>query len=121
MSSFFSSLFSVFSSSSSHARVSAVKTLVEDSIVQHKVVIFSKSYCPYCKRAKALFSSNYPNLETKVYELDQLPDGSAIQDYLEEKTGQRTVPNIFVNQVHIGGSSDADTKHASGELSRLAT
>ncbi|KAJ8517665.1 hypothetical protein ONZ45_g5162 [Pleurotus djamor] len=92
----------------------------QDSIVQHKVVIFSKSYCPYCKRAKALFSSNYPNLETKVYELDQLPDGSAIQDYLEEKTGQRTVPNIFVNRIHIGGSSDADAKHSNGELARLA-
>jgi glutaredoxin 3 len=35
--------------------------------------------------------------------LDKVDEGSAIQDYLLEKTGQRTVPNIFINQKHVGG------------------
>lgn len=35
-------------------------------------------------------------------------DGSAIQDALEELSGQRTVPNIFFGKKHIGGNSDLD-------------
>ena len=37
-------------------------------------------------------------------------DGSALQDALEEITGQRSVPNIFFNQKHIGGNSDLQAK-----------
>ena len=37
-------------------------------------------------------------------------DGSAIQDALEEITKQRSVPNIFINQKHIGGNSDLQAK-----------
>ncbi|KAJ8456636.1 hypothetical protein ONZ45_g18646 [Pleurotus djamor] len=97
----------------------SVKSLVEDSISQTPIVIFSKSYCPYCRKAKALFKENYADVETKIYELDEIDDGAAIQDYLATKTGQRTVPNIFVNQTHVGGSSDAADKQASGELKKL--
>lgn len=35
-----------------------------------------------------------------------IDDGSALQDALQEITGQRTVPNIFIKQKHIGGNSD---------------
>lgn len=37
-------------------------------------------------------------------------EGSAIQDALAEISGQRTVPNIFINQKHIGGNSDLQAK-----------
>jgi len=37
-------------------------------------------------------------------------DGAAIQDALEEITGQRSVPNIFIAQQHIGGNSDLQAK-----------
>ena len=37
-------------------------------------------------------------------------DGAAIQDALEEITGQRSVPNIFIGQKHIGGNSDLQAK-----------
>jgi glutaredoxin 3 len=39
-------------------------------------------------------------------ELDQENDGADIQRALQELTGQRTVPNIFINKKHIGGNSD---------------
>lgn len=44
-------------------------------------------------------------------------DGAAIQDALEEITGQRSVPNIFIGQKHIGGNSDLQSKK--GELPNL--
>ncbi len=37
-------------------------------------------------------------------------DGAALQDALEEITGQRSVPNIFFEQKHIGGNSDLQAK-----------
>lgn len=70
--------------------------------------MFSKSYCPYCKQTKSLLSE----LGAKAYiiELDQVSDGSQIQEALEEITGQRTVPNVFINHKHLGGNSDLQGK-----------
>lgn len=39
-----------------------------------------------------------------------LDDGAALQDALEEITGQRSVPNIFIQQQHIGGNSELQAK-----------
>jgi len=47
----------------------------------------------------------------------RLDDGAAIQDALEEITGQRSVPNIFIAQKHIGGNSDLQSKK--GQLDDL--
>jgi hypothetical protein len=40
---------------------------------------------------------------TIALRLDEAPDGREIQDYLQQKTGQSTVPNIFINKEHVGG------------------
>ena len=41
---------------------------------------------------------------------DSVEDGAALQDALEEITGQRSVPNIFIGQKHIGGNSELQSK-----------
>ncbi|CEP13611.1 hypothetical protein [Parasitella parasitica] len=91
-----------------------IKDKVEEIIKDNKVVVFSKSYCPFCKKAKQLLTGL--GVDFFVLELDKESDGPAMQDYLKEKTGQRTVPNIFINQKHIGGCDDLFEKHESGEL-----
>lgn len=55
--------------------------------------------------------------------LDESPDGSEIQEYLLEKTNQRTVPNIFINQKHIGGKSPPDfySRSPVDDLSQVTT
>ncbi|RFU75611.1 glutaredoxin domain-containing [Trichoderma arundinaceum] len=71
------------------------------------VIIFSKSYCPYSKRAKGILLEKYAiTPEPFVVELDEHPLGPHLQDYLQKKTGRRTVPNILINGVSIGGSDD---------------
>lgn len=77
--------------------------------------VFSKSYCPYCNASKKLLDS----MGAKYYkiELDQVDDGALIQNALVEISGQRTVPNIYIGQKHIGGNSDLQAK--SGELKSL--
>jgi len=88
--------------------MSAAKTKAQSIIDDNAVAVFSKSYCPYCKASKALLSE----LGAKYYtiELDQVDDGAAIQDALEEISGQRSVPNIYIAQKHIGGNSDLQGK-----------
>lgn len=91
---------------------------VNSEIEGSKIVIFSKSYCPYCTKAKELFSSL--NVEgTKVYELDNMDNGADIQKALLDLTGQRTVPNIFINKKHLGGNDDAQAAYRSGKLQQM--
>ncbi|GAN07258.1 conserved hypothetical protein [Mucor ambiguus] len=97
--------------------MSSPQQIVEEAIQNNKVVVFSKSYCPYCKKAKALLSSL--DIEFAVIELDLHSQGEAIQAYLLEKTGQRTVPNVFVNKTHVGGSDDLDKAERDGTLQKL--
>ncbi|KAJ4830787.1 Glutaredoxin-C4 [Turnera subulata] len=90
---------------------------VKKTISAHQIVIFSKSYCPYCRRAKAVFKelSKVPH----VVELDQRDDGSDIQDALSEIVGRRTVPQVFIDGKHIGGSDDTVEAYETGELAKL--
>ncbi|KAL7007493.1 hypothetical protein EMMF5_002957 [Cystobasidiomycetes sp. EMM_F5] len=87
---------------------SAAKQQVEKLINDHGVAIFSKSYCPYCTKAKNMIKGlGLPDGEVGILELDEMgAEGSAIQDYLESTTGQRTVPSVWIQKEFIGGSSD---------------
>jgi glutaredoxin 3 len=94
-------------------------------------MVWSKSHCPYCRMTKQLLfqlqkeiNNNNPNnkLDVHVIELNQLvgpSDGRSIQHYLEQKTGQRTVPNIFISGQHVGGNSDLQDLHSSGKLKHM--
>jgi len=95
--------------------MSAAKTKAQKIIDDNSVVVFSKSYCPYCRASKALL--NEKHAKYFLLELDEVDDGAALQDALEEITGQRSVPNIFIAQKHIGGNSDLQAKK--GQLDDL--
>jgi len=95
------------------------KEFVESAVSGNRVVVFSKSYCPYCDRAKKLLTQEVGEEGVKVYELDHLDTGSDIQAYLLSKTAQRTVPNIFINQQHVGGSDDLTKAKSNGKLGQL--
>ncbi|KAI7886965.1 glutaredoxin [Lichtheimia hyalospora FSU 10163] len=94
-----------------------VEQLVEEIIKNNKVAVFSKSYCPYCQRAKALLKSL--GVEFFVIELDEDSNGGAIQAYLLTRSGQRTVPNIYIKEQHIGGCDELLSANASGRLHQL--
>jgi glutaredoxin 3 len=57
-------------------------------------------------------------VEYKLIELDQRPDGGDIQDALLQMTGQRTVPNTFINGIHMGGNDKVQALAKSGELQK---
>ncbi|CAL9049782.1 glutaredoxin [Musa acuminata AAA Group] len=83
-------------------------------VSSNPVVVFSKSYCPYCTRVKQLLTQL--GAKYKAIELDVESDGAQIQEALAEWTGQRTVPNVFVGGKHIGGCDNTMASHGKGEL-----
>ncbi|KAF7327399.1 putative grx1-glutaredoxin [Mycena kentingensis (nom. inval.)] len=99
--------------------MSTPQEIVENAIAEHKVVVFSKSWCPYCKATKALFAEHFHDETPFIVELDERKDGEDIQQYLLTKTGQSSVPNIFINKEHVGGNDKAQAKYKNGELKRL--
>ncbi|KAL1214567.1 Glutaredoxin-C3 [Cardamine amara subsp. amara] len=95
----------------------SVSAFVQNAILSNKIVIFSKSYCPYCLRSKRIFSELKE--EPFVVELDQREDGDQIQYELLEFVGRHTVPQVFVNGKHIGGSDDLVVAVENGQLQKL--
>ncbi|KAL3377949.1 hypothetical protein AABB24_004059 [Solanum stoloniferum] len=96
---------------------SSPSAFVQNVIYSNKIAIFSKSYCPYCKRAKGIF--NELQEQPFVVELDLRDDGARIQDVLLDLVGRSTVPQVFVNGKHIGGSDDLRNAVESGRLQSL--
>lgn len=54
-----------------------------------------------------------------MFELDEIAEGAELQEVLEEMTGQRTVPNVFVRGEHLGGCDDTMRKQQDGSLAAL--
>ncbi len=88
-----------------------------DLIKQNKVMVFSKSYCPYCAKAKDLLKSL--SIPFKAIELDIEPNGQEIQQELLSITNQKTVPNIFISTKHVGGCDKLFELHAKQNLQTL--
>lgn len=79
------------------------------------VKIYTKTVCPYCSSAKALFKSLGVN-----YEEINLEGQDELRAKLsQENNGFRTVPMIFIGDKFIGGFDDANKLHNNGELKKL--
>ncbi len=79
-----------------------------------KVTVYSKDYCPYCDRAKALLKS-----KGVAFEAIELQDHPGEFAKLKERTGLMTVPQIFIGDKLIGGYSDMADLDRNGELDKL--
>ncbi|KAF4968721.1 hypothetical protein FSARC_3938 [Fusarium sarcochroum] len=97
--------------------MSQAATQVQQLIDNNSVVVFSKSYCPYCRQTKKALDDL--NTEYELLELDEVSEGSALQDALEQISGQRTVPNVYIKQQHVGGNSDVQSLKSAGKLAKL--
>ncbi|KAF2459013.1 thioredoxin-like protein, partial [Lineolata rhizophorae] len=81
------------------------------------VIIFSKTFCPFSKKAKAILTEQYKITPAPyVVELDTHPLGTQLQAALAKGTGRRTVPNVLINGKSIGGGDDVEALHEGGEL-----
>ena len=80
-----------------------------------KVEIYTKAFCPYCARAMKLLGEK--NVE--VEEFDITMGGPKRAEMLERAPGRTTVPQIFIDGHHIGGSDDLAQLEREGKLDPL--
>ncbi|MCE1251209.1 MAG: glutaredoxin 3 [Comamonadaceae bacterium] len=79
--------------------------------MQH-VTMYTTAVCPYCTRAKQLLKARGVEHIEEV-RIDQDP---AERQRMMERTGRRTVPQIFIGDTHVGGCDDLQALDASGGL-----
>jgi glutaredoxin 3 len=79
-----------------------------------RVKMYTTRVCPYCYRAKSLLKQKGIPYDEIDVSLD-----SQTRNWLVEMTGQKTVPQIFIDGKPIGGSDDLHALHQSGELDRI--
>ncbi|HXX30453.1 MAG TPA: glutaredoxin 3 [Myxococcaceae bacterium] len=81
----------------------------------HEVVIYTTAACGYCQRAKAWLAARGVSFR----EVDVSGDAGARARLIDRSGGQRTVPQIFVGDVHVGGYSDLVALDAAGGFTPL--
>ncbi|CAJ0609141.1 unnamed protein product [Cylicocyclus nassatus] len=91
---------------------------ITTDIHSHKVVMYSKTYCPYSRKLKIILS-RYPINDLKVIELDRQKEMKNMQRILKRMTGRSTVPQLFIDGEFIGGHDDTKVIEDRGELRQI--
>jgi len=76
--------------------------------------IYTTRYCPYCRAAKALLKR-----KGAVFNEIDVSDWSLREKMMERANGGYTVPQIFIGDVHVGGSDDLHALEHAGKLDPL--
>ena len=79
------------------------------------VQMYCTEFCPYCVRAEKLLNRKGVS-EIEKIRVDLQPE---LRDAMIEKTGRRSVPQIFINGVHVGGFDDLSELDQDGGLDTL--
>ena len=77
-----------------------------------QVEIYTKAFCPYCARAKALLADKGADYN----EFDITMDGAKRAEMMSRAPGRTTVPQIFIGGRHVGGSDDLQVLDENGQL-----
>ncbi len=83
---------------------------------QPKIIIYSGRFCGYCTAAERLFQS-----KKAEYELIKVDENPEQFEHMMEITGRRTIPQIFIDDFHVGGFDDLSALNQSGKLDELLT
>lgn len=79
-----------------------------------RIVMYTKSTCPFCRAAGELLRSK--GAEWMEIDLNDEPDK---REEMIERSGRRTVPQIFIGDEHVGGFDDLDALDQEGALDRM--
>ncbi|OPX54550.1 glutaredoxin 3 [Oceanospirillum multiglobuliferum] len=79
-----------------------------------QVTIYSKSWCPFCVRAKSLLQAK----KVAFQEIDVEKEPTRLAEMIQQ-SGRRTVPQIWVGDTHVGGCDDLFALESAGRLDSL--
>jgi glutaredoxin 3 len=82
-----------------------------------RIEIYTSAFCGYCARAKRLLTDKGQSYD----EIDVTMDPVRRDEMVTRSSGGRTVPQIFINDQHIGGCDDLHALNAAGKLDPLLT
>jgi glutaredoxin 3 len=82
-----------------------------------RITMYCTAFCPYCVAAERLLNSKGITEIDKV-RIDLEP---GLREKMMERTGRRTVPQIYIGDRHVGGFDDLSALNAKGELDPLLT
>ncbi len=80
-----------------------------------RVLMYTTGVCPYCNMAERLLKSKGIDVIEKI-RVDLEPEQRAL---MMEKTGRRTVPQIYIGETHVGGFDDLSALDREGKLDPL--
>ncbi len=80
-----------------------------------QVEIYTKAFCPYCARAMNLLASK----GVEPAETDITMDSGKRQEMIQRAAGLTTVPQIFIDGTHVGGSDDLAALERAGKLDAM--
>ncbi len=80
-----------------------------------KITMYATAVCPYCVAAERLLRAKGVNEIDKI-RVDLEP---GLREAMIEKTGRRTVPQIYIGETHVGGFDDLSALDAAGKLDPL--
>lgn len=79
------------------------------------IVVYSKDYCPFCHRAKDLLRSKGVKFEEVMVDIET----ERMSEMIEKSNGRRTVPQIFIDDYHVGGCDELFALDHQGKLDDL--
>ncbi|HTC44264.1 MAG TPA: glutaredoxin 3 [Steroidobacteraceae bacterium] len=79
-----------------------------------KVQFYATDWCPYCSRARQLLAAK--GVEIEEIDVESRPGA---REEMFARSGRRTVPQIFINQTHVGGCDDLIALNDAGGLDPL--
>ena len=80
-----------------------------------KIEVYSSNWCPFCHRAKALLGAKGVDFQ----DIDVDADPNRRQEMMHRAGGRRTVPQIFIDGTHLGGSDDLAALERAGRLDEI--
>lgn len=80
-----------------------------------QVTMYCTAVCPYCVAAEKLLLAKGVNTVAKI-RIDLKPE---LREEMMQRTGRRTVPQIYIGDTHVGGFDDLSALNAAGELDAL--
>ena len=80
-----------------------------------KVEIYSSNVCPYCLKAKKLLEDK--GVKYQEYRIDK--DSVLVEESIKRSNGRKTVPQIFIDEKHIGGCDDLYELEEKGKLDAI--
>lgn len=80
------------------------------------VVIYASAFCPYCRWARALLDTK--QVSYTVMDIDRNPQ---LRQEMIRRSKRTSVPQIFIDDLHIGGFDDLSALEQQGELDSLLT